>query len=242
MAGGTGLYAQALVDGFDLSPVKPDKTLREKLETKTLAQLFSRLTRLDKKFADNLNESEKNNKRRLIRYIEIKSQKSNVKGQMSTVRTEELEVFLKLLAPFAPHVTEELWQMIRSSVLGRRFSDSGQSIGQSVSGAATKNKPGLEEPYKPGLEAEKERPKIDNWSIHSQPWPRFDPKLAASKQVTLVVQINGKVRDRLPVEAGVSKDEVEKLALASERVQKYLGNRKPQRVVFVADRLINLVI
>jgi len=171
-----------------------------------------------------------------------KKTKSNVKGQMSTVRTEELEVFLKLLAPFAPHVTEELWQMIRSSVLGRRFSDSGQSIGQSVSGAATKNKPGLEEPYKPGLEAEKERPKIDNWSIHSQPWPRFDPKLAASKQVTLVVQINGKVRDRLPVEAGVSKDEVEKLALASERVQKYLGNRKPQRVVFVADRLINLVI
>ena len=72
VVGGTGLYAQALVDGFDLSPVKPDKSLREKLEKKTLAQLFNQLKRLDKEFADGLHESDKKNKRRLVRYIEIK--------------------------------------------------------------------------------------------------------------------------------------------------------------------------
>ncbi|MFH0891700.1 MAG: tRNA (adenosine(37)-N6)-dimethylallyltransferase MiaA [Candidatus Falkowbacteria bacterium] len=73
IAGGTGLYAQALVDGFDLSPVKPDKELRERLESRTAAQLLAQLKRLDKKFADGLHESDQKNKRRLIRYIEIKS-------------------------------------------------------------------------------------------------------------------------------------------------------------------------
>ena len=72
VAGGTGLYAQALTDGFDLSPVKPDKMLREKLEAKTAEQLFARLRRLNEEFADGLHESDKKNKRRLMRYIEIK--------------------------------------------------------------------------------------------------------------------------------------------------------------------------
>jgi tRNA dimethylallyltransferase len=71
VAGGTGLYAQALVDGFDLSKQGVDQGLRKELEKKTVSELYSLL---DKKFAEKLNNSDKNNKRRLIRYIEIEQQ------------------------------------------------------------------------------------------------------------------------------------------------------------------------
>ncbi|MEA3464052.1 MAG: tRNA dimethylallyltransferase [Patescibacteria group bacterium] len=71
IVGGTGLYLQAIVDGYELSKVKPDKKLREKLEKLDADELFKKLQGLNKKFAGRLNKSEKKNKRRLIRYIEI---------------------------------------------------------------------------------------------------------------------------------------------------------------------------
>jgi tRNA dimethylallyltransferase len=74
IAGGTGLYVQALVDGYNLSSVKPDKKLREELEMKTVKQLLLKLKKLDIKKYRSLNNSDKNNKRRLIRYIEITKQ------------------------------------------------------------------------------------------------------------------------------------------------------------------------
>ncbi|MCK5320201.1 tRNA (adenosine(37)-N6)-dimethylallyltransferase MiaA [Candidatus Parcubacteria bacterium] len=80
VAGGTGLYAQALVDNFNLSKYGEDKKLREKLEKKEVAKLFQMLLKLDEKFAKKLNNSEKNNKRRLIRYIEIYKQGEKVKN------------------------------------------------------------------------------------------------------------------------------------------------------------------
>ena len=74
-----------------------------------------------------------------------------------------------MLAPIAPHITEELWQKL-----------------------------------KPG-----------SGSVHIQPWPEFDEDLASEDLITLVVQVNGKVRDRLEIPAGTSKEETEKKALAS---------------------------
>ncbi len=71
IVGGTGLYLQAVVDGYELSKVKPDKKLREKLEKLNADQLFKKLQKLKPDFADRLHESDKKNKRRLIRYIEI---------------------------------------------------------------------------------------------------------------------------------------------------------------------------
>lgn len=71
IAGGTGMYAQALVDGYDLSAVKPDNNNRDVLEKKSKEDLFEILSKYNKKFADNLNNSDKNNKRRLVRYIEM---------------------------------------------------------------------------------------------------------------------------------------------------------------------------
>ena len=72
VVGGTGLYTQALVDGYNLSHAKVDKTLRKKLEKLSAAGLLSRLRQLDPKFVRGLNQSEQKNKRRLARYIEIR--------------------------------------------------------------------------------------------------------------------------------------------------------------------------
>ena len=122
----------------------------------------------------------------------------------------EYQTFLKLLAPFAPHMTEELWQMVHTSDV--------------IASEAKQSK------------------KREIASIHSQPWPTFDPKLVAAKEMILVVQVNGKLRDKLPVEAGVSQKEAEKLALASPKVQKWLGKEKPRKIIFVPGRLINFVV
>ncbi|MDD5031468.1 MAG: tRNA (adenosine(37)-N6)-dimethylallyltransferase MiaA [Patescibacteria group bacterium] len=71
IVGGTGLYLQAVVDNYNLSGVRPDKKLREELEKKTVEDLFLALKKINSKFAERLNDSEKKNKRRLIRYLEI---------------------------------------------------------------------------------------------------------------------------------------------------------------------------
>ncbi|TMD06789.1 MAG: leucine--tRNA ligase [Chloroflexi bacterium] len=75
-----------------------------------------------------------------------------------------------------------------------------------------------------------------------QPWPVYDAALAAEPQVTLVVQVDGKLRDRLEVPPGLPEEEAVRLALASERVRPYLNGGTPRRVIYVPDRLIiNLI-
>jgi len=113
----------------------------------------------------------------------------------SEVWKECLEGMLLMLAPIAPHITEELWQ---------------------------KMKPG-------------------SGSIHMQSWPAFDEDLAAEDLITLVVQINGKVRDRLEIPAGTSKEETEQSALAAPKIQSYLEGRQIQKVIVVPERLVNIV-
>jgi leucyl-tRNA synthetase len=72
-------------------------------------------------------------------------------------------------------------------------------------------------------------------------WPEYDAAAAAVPEVTVVVQVGGKLRDRLTLPAGTSEDKVLEAALASERVRAAFNGRKPSKVVFVPDRLINLV-
>jgi leucyl-tRNA synthetase len=79
------------------------------------------------------------------------------------------------------------------------------------------------------------------YSIHQQAWPAFDPSLVASDMVELPVQVDGKLRDRLVVASGTPADEIERLALASERVQAYLKGRPPRKVVQIPGRLVNVV-
>jgi leucyl-tRNA synthetase len=107
---------------------------------------------------------------------------------------EAVDALLLLLAPMAPHVSEELW-----SRRGR--------------------------PY----------------SVHQQTWPTFDPALVESEVIELPVQVDGKLRDRLTVAPDTPPEEIERLALASERVQAYLKGRAPRKVLHVPGRLVNIV-
>jgi leucyl-tRNA synthetase len=72
-------------------------------------------------------------------------------------------------------------------------------------------------------------------------WPEFDAAAAAEPEVTLVVQVAGKVRDRLSVPAGLSQDQALEKALGSDRVKAALDGGGPSKVIYVQDRLINLV-
>ncbi|HKY84523.1 MAG TPA: leucine--tRNA ligase [Anaerolineales bacterium] len=80
------------------------------------------------------------------------------------------------------------------------------------------------------------------YSIHQQAWPSFDPQAMEQEAITLVVQVNGKVRDRILVAAGITEVEARRRALESDVVRRHLGGAEPRQVVFVEGRLINLVI
>ncbi|MEM7336082.1 MAG: leucine--tRNA ligase [Chloroflexota bacterium] len=79
------------------------------------------------------------------------------------------------------------------------------------------------------------------YSIHTQDWPKWDEETAKDDSITLVVQVNGKVRDKIETEAGQSDDALQELALASENVQKHLGDNPPRKVIVVKGRLVNIV-
>jgi leucyl-tRNA synthetase len=73
------------------------------------------------------------------------------------------------------------------------------------------------------------------------PWPEFDPAMLVEDQVTLAVQVNGKLRDTLNAPRGLDREAAEALALASEKVQRQLGGNAPRKVIVVPDRLVNIV-
>ena len=79
------------------------------------------------------------------------------------------------------------------------------------------------------------------YSVHQQAWPAVDAALTARETVELVVQVNGRLRDRLQVSPDADEAEVRALADASERVAAALGGKEPRRVIYVPGRLINLV-
>ena len=108
---------------------------------------------------------------------------------------EAIKILLILMAPSAPHMTEELWV-------------------------------GLGYPY----------------SIHRQAWPVWDKELAADEEVTLVVQVNGKLRDKLTVPVDISEDEAIKLAFAQERIQGYVAGKSVAKTIYVPGKLLNIVL
>ncbi|MFH1173430.1 MAG: class I tRNA ligase family protein, partial [bacterium] len=116
-------------------------------------------------------------------------------NQVKAISQESLAKFLLLLAPFAPHLAEEMWQKLG-------------------------NQP----------------------SIFKSGWPKYDPKLIQDETITLVVQVNSKVRDNLSVPADISEAEAKKLALASAKVQKHLAGQEPKKIIFVKGKLMNIVI
>jgi len=79
------------------------------------------------------------------------------------------------------------------------------------------------------------------YSVHTQAWPEVDEEATKEELLTLIVQVNGKLRDRIVVDPGISDEEAEKLALASEAVQQALENRPVRKVIIVPGRLVNIV-
>jgi len=128
----------------------------------------------------------------LVNALYLYKEKDNVK---QAVAREGIEAVLKLLAPFAPHITEELW-----SEIGHKE------------------------------------------SIHKQAWPEVDESALIQEEVTIILQVNGKLRDRIQVPVDVSAEELEKLVLSSEKVKNYLEGKTVVKVVKVPKKLVNIVV
>jgi leucyl-tRNA synthetase len=79
-------------------------------------------------------------------------------------------------------------------------------------------------------------------SIHSQSWPVYEVELASDDEVTMVVQVNGKVRDTIQVPADVEEDKMRELALGSAKVQAFLDGKEPRKVIVRPPKLVNLVV
>ncbi len=80
------------------------------------------------------------------------------------------------------------------------------------------------------------------YSIHSQSWPQVDEVAAKEEEITLVIQVNGRLRDRVTVPVNIGQAEAKAAALASEAVQRHLGGREPRKVIVVPGRLVNVVL
>lgn len=116
-------------------------------------------------------------------------------GATPAVLKEGLTKLIVLMAPFAPHITEELWEMI------------GEAVG-----------------------------------VHLQRWPSYKEEHLIRDSVTVVVQVNGKVRSRIQVHPGMKKEEMAQLALEDERVRAHTDGGTVKKVIVVPDKLINVVL
>ena len=81
----------------------------------------------------------------------------------------------------------------------------------------------------------------DDTLISDAAWPEYDPALLVEDEVTVAIQVKGKLRDTVTVAKGTSRDDLEALALASDKVQRALDGAAVRKVIVVPDRLVNLV-
>jgi len=81
-----------------------------------------------------------------------------------------------------------------------------------------------------------------SYSIHNQKWPSWSDDLAQVEQITLVVQVNGKLRDRFEVPLSISEDEAKKLAFESARVKPHIAGKEVVKAIYVPGKLVNLVV
>ena len=79
-------------------------------------------------------------------------------------------------------------------------------------------------------------------SIHEEPWCEWDENLAKASKITLVVQVNGKVKDKLEADEGASNDELQTLALNSEKIKELTDGKEIVKVIVVPKKLVNIVI
>jgi leucyl-tRNA synthetase len=106
---------------------------------------------------------------------------------------------------------------------------------------ATETAINLIQPYAPHV-AEEMWERLGHTRLWTQPWPVADPQLVAHEEVEVVVQVNGKVRDRLRVVPGLDSDQLVALALASDRIQAHVEGKDLRKQIVVPDKLVNLVV
>ena len=78
-------------------------------------------------------------------------------------------------------------------------------------------------------------------SIHNLDWPKFDEEKTKQNNITLIVQINGKIRDKIETTSGQTNDELSKLALESDKVKQFMGDMKVIKTIVVPDKIVNIV-
>ena len=96
-------------------------------------------------------------------------------------------------------------------------------------------------PGAPHLAEEAWTTRGESGMIVDAPWPSFDPALLIDEEVTIVVQVNGKLRETMTAPRGLAREEAEARALALPRIQSQLGGGSPRKVIVVPDRLVNIV-
>jgi leucyl-tRNA synthetase len=129
--------------------------------------------------------------------MELQNEMSRLKPATygSEAWNEAVDIYVRMMAPVTPHVTEEMW-----ALLGKRY------------------------------------------SVHTQAWPKVDEEAARVDEVTLAVQVNGKVRDRITLPAEATLEETQAAALASPVIQKYLEGKTPRQVIVVPKKLVSIVL
>ena len=121
--------------------------------------------------------------------------KDNISSESKKIWREVLEKTILLIAPFAPHVADELWAYLGNETF-----------------------------------------------TFEEGWPKYDEELTKDHTFNLVIQVNGKVRDMVSAQIGISKDDAEKLALESEKAKKFIDGKEVVKVIVVPNKLVNVVV
>ena len=114
------------------------------------------------------------------------------------ISIQEYETFIKLLAPFAPHITEEIWQMLHSGAT----------------------------------------------SLHKEAWPEFDKSKIISQKINIAVQVNGKLRGTVEIEANEvgNQPQIEEKAKADHNISNHLKDKEIKKIIYVSGKILNFVI
>ncbi len=112
-----------------------------------------------------------------------------------SISADDFGKFLTILSPFAPHMTQELWNKIENKTF-----------------------------------------------LIEEKWPEYENQYLIDDEIELVVQVNGKVRDKIMVTAGLSEEDAKEKALASEKVKKHIDGKEIRKVIFVQGKLISIVV
>lgn len=121
--------------------------------------------------------------------------KDNISSESKKIWREVLEKTILLIAPFAPHIADELWAYLGNKTF-----------------------------------------------TFEEEWPKYDEELTKDHTFNLVIQVNGKVRDMVSAQIGISKDDAEKLAFESEKAKKFIDGKEVVKVIVVPNKLVNVVV